>query len=132
VIHIKYKLRESKLHGIGLFTDEDLEKGQVVYTASPILDTNITKEQFDLLDEKEKREIRWWGFWDAPNNVWHSDFDVTRFVNHSFEPTITQDPKYKDAYLVTTRDIKKGEELTQNYREFETKEDLRRRGIKVD
>ena len=70
--------------------------------------------------------MRWWGFWDAPNNVWHSDFDVTKFVNHSYNPTITQDPKYKDAYLVATRDIKRGEELTQNYLEFETKEDLKK------
>ncbi len=114
-----------------MFADENIKKGDVVYTASLLLDTNITKEQFDSLDEKEKREMRWWGFWDAPNNVWHSDFDVTKFVNHSYDPTLTQDPKYKDAYLVATRDIEKGEELTQNYLEFETKEDLVRRGIKL-
>ncbi len=132
MIHIKYKLNKSKIHGIGLFTEEDLKKGQLVYTASPLLDVNISREQFDSLDEKEKREIRCWGFWDKPNNVWHSDFDNTKFVNHSFNPTLTQNPKYKDAYLVATRDVKAGEELTQNYLEFESKEDLRRRGIKVE
>ncbi len=129
MIHIKYKLDKSKFHGIGLFADEDIAKGQIVYTASLLLDTNITKEQFDSLDEKEKREMRWWGFWDEPNQVWHSDFDVTKFVNHSTKATLTQDSKFKDAYLIATRDIKKDEELTQNYLEFETKEDLRARGI---
>lgn len=35
------------------------------------------------------------------------------------------------AYLIATRNIKAGEELTQNYPEFESKKDLRRRGINV-
>lgn len=132
MIHIKYKLKESSLHGVGLFADEDIEKGQLVYTASPILDVNITQEQFDSLDEKEKREVQWWGFWDEPNNVWHVDFDVSKFINHSFDATLTQDNSYTDAYLVATRDIKTGEELTQNYLEFESKEDLQKRGIEVE
>jgi len=130
MIHIKYKLDKSKLHGIGLFTKEDLKKGQIVYTASPLLDVNITQEQFDSLNENEKAEIRYWGFWDEPNNVWHVDFDNSKFINHSFDPTLTQDPKHKNAYLIAMRDIKTGEELTQNYLEFESKEDLRRRDIK--
>lgn len=131
MINIQYKIDKSKIHGVGIFTLEDLKKGQVVYTASPLLDVNITQEQFDSLDEKEKREIRYWGFWDEPNNVWHVDFDNSKFINHSFQPTLTQDSNHIDAYLVATRDVKKGEELTQNYLEFETKDDLKKRGIKV-
>ena len=129
MILIKYKLNKSKNHGIGLFTDEHLKKGQLVYTASPLLDVNISQEQFDSLNEKEKQEVKYWGFWDEPNRVWHVDFDVSRFINHSFEPTLTQDPNQIQAYLVTTRDVEAGEELTQNYLEFETEEDLKRRGI---
>jgi uncharacterized protein len=131
VIHIKYKLKSSDLHGIGLFADEDLKKGQLIYTASPLLDLNITQAQFDSLDEKEKQEMRWWGFFDKINQVWHADFDVTRFVNHSEKPTLTQDPKHNDAYLIAARDVIAGEELTQNYLEFESREDLTARGIKI-
>lgn len=131
MVHIKYKLDKSKLYGIGLFSEENLKKGQVVYTASPLLDVNITQEQFDSLDEKEKAEIKYWGFWDEPNNAWHVDFDNSKFINHSYNPTLTQDPKHRDAYLIAARDIKAGEELTQNYLEFENEDDLRRRGILV-
>jgi len=106
MIYIKYRLDKSKFHGIGLFTGEDLKKGQMVYTASPLLDVNITREQFDQLDEKEKREIEYWGFWDEPNNLWHVDFDVSKFINHSHEPTLTQDQNYQDAYLITTKMLK--------------------------
>lgn len=129
MIHIKYKLKASGLHGIGLFTDEPLKKGQLVYTASPILDLNITQEQFNSLDQKEKEEILWWGFFDEPSQKWHVDFDVSKFINHSREATVTQDSSHADAYLVATRDLGVGEEITQNYLEFESPEDLERRGI---
>ncbi len=129
MIHIKYKLRVSNLHGIGLFTDERLKKGQLVYTASPILDLNITKEQFMSLDQKEKDEVLWWGFFDEPSQKWHVDFDVSKFINHSKNGTLMQDDRHEEAYLVASRDINKGDELTQNYLEFESPEDLKKRGI---
>lgn len=130
MMHITYELGKSEKHGIGLFAGEDIKAGQIVYTASPLLDINITQEQFDTLSEKEKEEVRWWGFFDNAAGCWHVDFDVSKFINHSQESTVTQDGNYEDAHLVATREIKKGEELTQNYLEFESKEDLLRRGIK--
>ena len=128
-MHIDYKLDRSNRHGVGLFADQDISKNSAVYTASPLLDVNITQEQFDSLDKREQREIEWWGFFDEPNNVWHVDFDVSKFINHSDQATLTQDESHTDAYLIAARDIEKGEELTQNYLEFESEEDLRKRGI---
>ncbi len=131
MIHIKYKLDKSDHHGVGLFADESIKKGSLIYTSSPLLDVNITQEQFDSLDEKEKQEIRWWGFFDKPTQKWHVDFDVSHFINHSYEGTVTQDQNRVETYLIATRDIEAGEELTQNYLEFETEEDLQARGIPV-
>ena len=132
MIHIKYKLDKSEKHGLGLFSDEDLKARQLVYTASPLLDVNITQQQFDSLSDAEKREMELWGFFDEPYQKWHVDFDVSKFINHSYDPTVTQDPNHEEAYLVTTRDVSIGEELTQNYLEFESKEDLRKRGIETE
>ena len=129
MIHVAYTLKASGLHGIGLFVNEDIKKGQLIYTASPLLDLNITQEQFDNLEQKEKDEILWWGFFDQPSQMWHVDFDVSKFINHSLDATVTQDRNHDEAYLIATRDISTGEELTQNYLEFETQEDLQRRGI---
>jgi SET domain-containing protein len=117
VIHVKYKLEKSKIHGIGLFADEDLQPGQLVYTASPALDVDIPMEEFEALDEKGKQEIRQWGFLMEPEDVWHVDFDISRFVSQSFEPNLIQDPNHQETYLVAAREIKAGEELTQNYLE---------------
>jgi len=129
MIHISYQLKASDLHGIGLFANEDIKEGQLIYTASHLLDLNITQEQFDALQQKEKDEILWWGFFDQPSQMWHVDFDVSKFINHSSDATVTQDANHDEAYLVAGRDIQSGEELTQNYLEFETQEDLGRRGI---
>jgi len=131
MIHIKYALKTSDLHGVGLFADQPIPAGTLVYTASPLLDLNITQEQFDSLDQKEKDEILWWGFFDEPSRKWHVDFDVSKFINHSYKATLSQDKDHDEAYLVAMRDIARGEELTQNYLEFEGPEDLQRRGIPI-
>ncbi len=129
MIHIKYKLDKSKFHGIGLFTDQDIKQGELIYSASPTLDLNLSQDKFDALTDNEKAEIKYWGFWIEADQVWHVDFDNSKFINHSKNATLTQDPSHTDAWLVTTRDIKAGEEFTQNYLEFETEDDLKRRGI---
>ncbi len=129
MIHITYKLKASELHGIGLFSDQEIKKGELIYTASPILDLNLTQKDFDSLAQKEKDEILWWGFFDQPSRMWHVDFDVSKFINHSYEPTVNQDASYDEAYIVAAKDIVPGEELTQNYLEFESQEDLKHRGI---
>lgn len=72
----------------------------------------------------------YWGFYDELRGLYHCDFDNTKFINHNKNGNITQDKAYQDMYLIAKRDINKGEELTQNYLEFENIEDLLNRGIK--
>ena len=129
MIHIKYKLDKSEHHGLGAFADEDIAKGTVIYTPSPLLDVDLTQEEFDSLDEKEKEEVRYWGFFERGTQKWHVDFGVTRFINHSHGGTVTQDSTYAESHLIAARDIKKGEELTQSYIEIESEEMLRKLGI---
>ena len=129
MIHVKYRLDKSQKHGVGLFADQDISKDSLIYTPSPLLDVNLTQGQFDSLDDKEKQEIQYWGFFDEPSQKWHVDFDVSHFINHAYDASVTQDPAFTEAHLIAVRDIKKGEELTQNYLEFETPDDLQRRGV---
>lgn len=129
MIHIKHKVDTSSLHGLGLFTLEDIPKGGLIYTASPKLDLNLPTEDFESLDQKDKEEIMYWGFKIESQDVWHVDFDMSKFINHSHDSNVTQDFSKEDAYLTAKRDIRAGEELTQDYLEFETEEDLKRRGL---
>jgi hypothetical protein len=115
MLHIKYKLAQDDEGKLRLLADEDLPKGRVVYSTNPVLDVDIPADEFDRMDPKTQEEIRQWGFLLEPEDVWHVDFDITRFVRHSSEPNLIQDSGHKDTYLVTARDIKTGEELTHNY-----------------
>ena len=130
MILIDYEIKSSTIHGAGMFTKQNIKKGELIAKASSVLDVDIIVEQFEELEEKEKKELLYWGFYDEPRNVYHCDFDNTKFINHSIDGNITQDENYMDMYLIAKRDIAIGEELTQNYLEFESKEDLLNRGIK--
>lgn len=64
--------------------------------------------------------------------MWHVDFDVSKFINHSYDASVTQEGSHEEAYLIAAREIAMGDEITQNYLEFESQEDLARRGIEVE
>lgn len=56
---------------------------------------------------------------DPKNNKWHLAFDDIRFCNHSKNGNVTiskNDTKYQ---LIAKRNINQGEEITQDYKEFE-------------
>jgi len=46
IFHIKIKLDKSKINGIGLFADEDIKKGQIIYSINNKLDLLLTSEEF--------------------------------------------------------------------------------------
>ncbi|MBP6888675.1 MAG: SET domain-containing protein [Candidatus Pacebacteria bacterium] len=119
MLHIRYKLGPSTIHGIGVFSEEDIPKDCCIVTASPLLDTNLSQEQFDTLSATEQEEVKHHGHYDKVLNRWHVDFDMTRFANHSDSPNLTQKYNDKGYYILALKDIKKGEELTINYDDFE-------------
>ncbi|MFA6476461.1 MAG: SET domain-containing protein [Candidatus Paceibacterota bacterium] len=111
----KTYLDKSTIQGIGLFSDEDIKKGELVYKHSPKLQQVLTPEELNLLEKDEKKTFTHYGYlWEGK---WYLDFDDIRFLNHSDEPSLalTQEG------IVATRDIVKGEELTQDYKDFEDK-----------
>ena len=125
MLHIKYSLKPSNLHGIGVFTEEDISKNFCIVEASPLLDINLTEEQFSCLTSKEQEEIKHHGHFDKVLNKWHVDFDMTRFANHSVDCNLKQSYNEKGYHISSVRDIKKGEELTINYADFENSSDYR-------
>ena len=121
MFYVKTKLKESKIHGIGLFADQDIKKNAPVYTTNESLNLRLSEKEFSRLPEDEKSTIRHYGYFDNNNNTWNLCFDNIRFCNHSVEGNIA----LREGKVVALRDIKNGEELTQNYGDFELlREDL--------
>lgn len=115
MFHVKIKLKESEIHGIGLFAGRDISKGEKIYTGNEKLDLFLSEEECSKLARDEQNTIKHYGYFDKEKHKWHLSFDDIRFCNHSSDGNIT----LKEKSLVAKRDIAKGEELTQDYREFE-------------
>lgn len=116
---IKAYLAKSKIHGIGLFAGQDIKSGTVIYKTSPGLDLELSEEQFKKIDDASKRLIQHYGYQSKENKKWHLAFDNIRFCNHSEKNNLTKSKIYGTDHLIATKNIKKGEELLQNYNEFE-------------
>lgn len=97
-------VKESKIHGKGVFANRDFKKGEVVMKYNL---KKLTREEFEELPESEKQftsqegDIIW---------LFHSP---ERYVNHSCESNTN--PSLKDKCDVAIRDIKKGEEILNDY-----------------
>ena len=115
MFYVKIKLQQSRIHGIGLFADEDISTGKAVYCGNPKLDLLLTDKEFLKLSVNEQGTIKHYGYFDKYLKKWHLAFDDIRFCNHSSDGNIS----LKNNKLVAARNIKKGEEITQNYEEFE-------------
>lgn len=117
MIYINYKILASKTHGIGLFADQEIKSGDLIYTPSPLLDVDITQSEFENLTLSEQNEVQYYGYWNKKTQKWHVAFDAIRILNHgnSDVANVTQD---EDMVMTAKRDIKSGEELFQDYVEI--------------
>lgn len=108
---VKIRLAPSKIHGVGVIAMRDLKKGEK-------LNADSIPHQFDLPYKKFhklKPEIREILLGHFPLIVKGSHFmypvtKMTAFLNHS------DDPNYDGKEDITLREVKAGEEITENYR----------------
>ena len=86
-MYVKTKLASSKIHGIGLFADQFVPKGTVVWKFTPGFDRKFTKKQFAKLPCRA-REYLWDGNTYTSRKSGHRIFptDNGKFFNHSRKP----------------------------------------------
>jgi SET domain-containing protein len=116
---IKTYIAESKGKGVGVFAAEKIIKGQKIW----LYDGNFSKtfNQFELekMPAYQREFVEKYAYTDhsAPD-LWILDLDNGRFMNHDENPNSDYD-KFSGW---ATRDINIGEEITCNYRSFDTQE----------
>ena len=119
---VRTKLGLSSIHGIGLFADQDIPKGTPVWEFTPGFDQEIPREQFEKIPEAARNDFLKYSYTSKKNGGYYIlCCDDGRFFNHSEEPNVTSMPSGtgSEDIDVAARDIKKGEELTCDYRSFE-------------
>jgi SET domain-containing protein len=116
MFHVEIKVGKSRIHGAGVFANEDISKGELVYTPNHDLDVWLSVKEFDILTDKYKEFFKHYGYLDKNKNMWHLSHDDIRFCNHSKNPNI-----YAKSFgkIFAKTDIKKGDELLQDYSDFE-------------
>jgi SET domain-containing protein len=115
MILVKVKIKESPIHGVGLFSDQIVRKNRPVWEASPLLDQHISWLRYSRLSPREKKFVGMYAIWQK--NFIELSFDHSRFINHSAKRA---NVRYHLAThtLRSLREIGCGEEILQDYSEF--------------
>ncbi len=77
---VKTKLGPSKISGIGLFADEPILKGVVVWKFEPILDLLLLKEDVEKFPKAAQEQFYNYAFFDKKYNKYMLCGDDGRFL----------------------------------------------------
>lgn len=111
ILSSKTEIRNTSLNGKGTFAKEDIKKGEMIYIRGGEL---MKMEEAYNYKPGECPD----GIWPITEEYWlgartKQDFDQQKvYVNHSCEPNCGL---RGEITCVAMRDIKKGEEITQDY-----------------
>lgn len=106
-------IKPSPIHGVGVFAVQDIKKGQKVYIRwqpMGLLQTTLSKLKPEV---RKIIEQRWPPVKDGyPFIHPHEDANHISFMNHQL------DCNYDDKNDVALRDIRAGEEITEDYGKY--------------
>lgn len=120
---VKVYVDKSSIHGLGVFAGEDIPKGTVIWKLEPAFDHIYTQEEFDRLPQQAQDYLNIYAYWEHGRIIHCGDCGI--YVNHSDSPNVGNMPDDVDREIALY-DIKKGEEITSDYRTFDdiSKKDL--------
>ena len=121
---VQVRIADSTIEGKGVFAEEDIPKDKVVWIFTANHDILMTTDNFTALPNDTKLAMEktgyispWSGYW-----VFPPANDPAQYTNHSSKNNLSAifDAKVSaEPYFIANRNIKKGEELTNNYHEFD-------------
>ena len=119
---VKTRLGRSAIHGIGLFADQDIPKGSRIWEFTHGFDQQIPRDQLEKIPEAARNDFLKYSYTSKKNGHYYIlCCDDARFFNHSEDPNVISQPNGngEEDLDVAARDIRRGEELTCDYRSFE-------------
>lgn len=115
-------VKNSKIHGTGVFARKDIKKGtRVIEYVGDKLTQAQSDKRADTQIEKHKKNRKANGAvyifelnkrYDIDGNV---SWNPARYINHSCNPNCETDIIRGHIWIIATQDIRKGEEISYNY-----------------
>ncbi|MFW5704611.1 MAG: SET domain-containing protein [Nanoarchaeota archaeon] len=116
------KLKNSKIHGKGIYAKKDIKKGTEIieYLGKKISkekSDEIYEEQFERHKNNPEKDGSVYTFTlddkhDLDGNVW---WNLAKYINHSCNPNCESEDGDGKIIIRAIKNIKKGEELSFNY-----------------
>ena len=110
---VKTYLDKSAIHGLGVFAGELIRKGTKIWRFVEGFDHAYSPKQFAKLPKPAREFLKNYGYRVDGEILFTVDND--RHINHSEDPNTF----LKSGYAIARRNIRKGEEITNDYREFD-------------
>ncbi len=106
---IETEIKPSPIAGYGLFAKNDILKGTAVWVFNKATDIKITHSEFEDLNYVGR--LYYMNFCYYNNGCYILCGDNAKYTNHSVKPNLV----IKDNSMIADRDILAGEELTEDY-----------------
>lgn len=122
---IPVEVSKSKIDGQGVFTKTNIKNGSIVWQYTNGHDRKMSIKEFDNLDENTRTKLQRIAYLSPYTNLWviPPEDDPACFTNHdpvTHNTSVVFDEKISDEPLfVANRNINAGEEITNNYLEFD-------------
>lgn len=120
MLTIKHKVNNSTIAGLGLFAEENIAEGTLVWKNFTDSELIISDLHYNQLSEYMKLTFTNFGYKDKITNEWKLPLDNSRFMNHSDNPNLKQDAFGNS---IAAKNIHHGDEICCNYRDFVDEKD---------
>jgi uncharacterized protein len=112
---IKTYVDKSAIHGLGVFAAEFIRKGTKIWRFVEGFDRAYSPKEFARLPKPARDFLKDYGYRVDGEILFTVDND--HYINHSDAPNTY----LKSGYAIARRNIRKGEEITNDYGEFDAK-----------
>lgn len=118
---VKTTVKESPIHGLGLFADQQIEKGTVIWKFVEGFDQTYLPDNLENLPLEAKVFLARHAYMSKRTGRYILDTDDGRYFNHSEKPNTATSSMTNDSEdtIVAIININKGEEITINYSDQE-------------
>jgi len=110
---VKTYLDRSPIHGLGVFAAETIPKGTKIWRYVEGFDRCYTPKQFARLPKAARDYLKDYAYRVDGEIIFTVDND--HYINHSDKPNTY----LHNGYAIAARNIRKGQEITNDYREFD-------------